>query len=39
MATGVVQAVEHLLHKCEALSSNHNTAKKEKNLNGLWDSV
>jgi hypothetical protein len=29
-AGGVTQVVEHLPHKCEALSSNPSTAKKEK---------
>jgi hypothetical protein len=27
-----IQVVEHLLTKCEALSSNPNTAKKKKNI-------
>jgi hypothetical protein len=29
----VAQAIEHLLYKCEALSSNSNSTKKEKKLN------
>jgi hypothetical protein len=29
----VAQAVEHLLHKPEALHSNHNTTKKRKKEN------
>jgi hypothetical protein len=30
VAGGMIQVVEHLLCKCEALSLNHSTAKKKK---------
>jgi hypothetical protein len=32
MGAGLAQAAEHLLSKCEALSSKPSTTKKEKNM-------
>jgi hypothetical protein len=38
-AGGMVQAVEHLLCNCEALSSNPSTTKKKKKCQAWWQAL